>query len=75
MKQLCCFLSDNKERCDHVAEFTIYGGSGHPEDYTESCEAHVGALIGTPTWMEKENESWTVVAIQRQAVAGTTEER
>ncbi len=60
----CCFLD-----CDHEAEFDIYGDSAHHEDNTQACEAHVGALLGTPDWLlEKRGRptrAWTVVPIAR----------
>ena len=54
-KPYCCYLD-----CPNDAEFGIYGSSGHFEDVTEACEAHIGALLGTPTWLKKENEHWVV---------------
>lgn len=62
-KPFCCFVSDEGKDCGKDAEFTVYGGSGHPEDYTESCEAHLGAMLGTPSWLEKPDQSWTVVLL------------
>ncbi len=50
----CCFIN-----CPKAAEFSIHGASGHFEDVTEACEDHIGALLGTPTWLEKENKSWS----------------
>ena len=54
----CCHMD-----CDNDAEFGIYGSSGHFEDVTEACAEHVGALLGTPMWLEKENEYWAVYPI------------
>lgn len=57
----------NKMGCTNIAEFEIYGDFGHPEDVTDSCEWHVGDLLGTPEWAVKmygrESKSWTVVWI------------
>mgnify|MGYP001576680925 CR=1 FL=1 len=60
----CCAMT-NGEQCDAPAEFAIYGESAHPDDNTESCEAHVGALLGSPLWLKKENSQWTVVFIAK----------
>ena len=54
----CCYLD-----CQKDAEFSVHGVPGHFEDVTEACADHVGALIGTPTWREAENESWAVYPI------------
>ncbi len=43
----CC-----ADGCSERAEFGIYGSSGHPDDATETCMAHVGQLLGTPIWLE-----------------------
>ena len=51
----CC-----EHDCAKVAEFSIHGSSGHFEDVTESCEDHVGILLGTPTWLVQENDHWVV---------------
>lgn len=51
----CCYSG-----CARQAEFSIYGSSGHFEDVTETCERHVGSLLGTPQWLKKDNKSWTV---------------
>lgn len=48
----CCIME-----CGRPAEFEIYGESNHPEDYTESCEEHVGALLGTPDWLTEDNRN------------------
>ena len=50
--------------CTLKADFGIYGGSGHFEDVTEACENHVGELLGSPDWLEKDNTEWTVVSLQ-----------
>ncbi|KKL24380.1 hypothetical protein LCGC14_2415890 [marine sediment metagenome] len=47
----CC-----EQSCSKDAEFGIYGSSGHFEDVTETCVRHVGALLGTPTWLPKMND-------------------
>ena len=54
-KPHCCYPD-----CPDNAEFSIHGSPGHFEDVTETCEAHVGAFLGTPTWLEKPNEYWLV---------------
>jgi len=59
-KPYCCYINDNDESCPNDAEFALYGSSGHFEDVTETCEAHVGMLLGTPTWLSKENSHWIV---------------
>ena len=58
-EQKCCLMVDG-ERCGKDAEFAIYGESSHPDDETMGCEDHVGALLGSPTWLKKDNLSWTV---------------
>ncbi len=58
MKPHCCFNS-----CTKAAEFSIHGVPGHFEDITEACEKHVGGLLGTPTWLKKENEYWAIYPI------------
>ena len=62
-KQPCCF-----PECSKDSEFTIYGSSGHPDDYTESCESHIGILLGTPESVEVSNEYWTVYPVEEGAV-------
>ncbi len=61
-------MSDKSHCCHHDcmkdAEFFIYGVPGHWEDTTEACGDHVGALLGTPAWLTKENESWNVYPIE-----------
>jgi len=60
----CCYLSDDGVQCENNAEFTIYGGSHHPEDDSQACESHVGPLLGTPAWWKGSwNVTWEVVAI------------
>ena len=54
-KPYCCYIL-----CFKNAEFGIYGSSGHFEDVTETCVKHVGALLGTPTWLKVENDHWVV---------------
>lgn len=66
----CCIVD-----CGNDAEYAIYGESNHPDDNTHACEAHVGALLGTPVfagqtkegvpyeWTKPENLSWTVVML------------
>lgn len=56
----CC-----EHDCGSPADFEIFGESGHPEDTTHACGEHVGSLLGTPAWMDAENESWTVFAIPK----------
>ena len=55
----CCELA-----CSKDAEFSIHGSSGHFEDVTEACTEHIGALLGTPTWLEKENDHWLVYPME-----------
>lgn len=50
-------------RCPTPAAVTIYGESGHPEDFIDACEAHVGVLLGTPQFVAGDNRRWTVEAI------------
>ena len=57
----CCYPD-----CGKPAEFGIYGSSGHFEDVTETCEDHVGALLGTPTWLARENTHWTIYPLPVQ---------
>ena len=57
----CCYPD-----CGAEAEFGIYGAPAHPDDATETCEQHVGALLGTPTWKLGENTHWLVYPIQQQ---------
>ena len=41
VERYCCYM-----RCEKgVAEFEITWGNG-PDDFTDACEDHVGALIG-----------------------------
>jgi len=54
----CCDLW-----CMNSAEFEIVGGSGHFEDQTLACEVHVGSLLGTPDWLDRENTEWIVVPL------------
>lgn len=51
----CC-----KPRCRRLAEFEIRGEGNHPEDYTHACEKHVGWLLGTPVFLQRENRMWFV---------------
>lgn len=57
----CCFLN-----CGDLAAFVIYGE--HPDDYTNACEDHVGALLGTPVG-HPDNCRW-VVEVFRIAALG-----
>lgn len=54
----CCYLTDELVGCGNEAEFTIHGAD--PYDITEACEAHVGALLGSPATGPL-NESWSVM--------------
>lgn len=47
--------------------YEILGGSGHPEDATLACEAHVGVLLGTPVYVKAENRQWTIVRLASDA--------
>lgn len=51
----CCFIP-----CDAEADYEVYGESGDLDDNTLACEAHIGALLGTPMHLTRENRSWTV---------------
>ena len=57
-KPYCCTLG-----CPKDAEFFIHGSSGHFEDVTEACEDHIGVLLGTPTWLSKQNDHWLIYPI------------
>ena len=62
----CCQLD-----CPLPAEFEIIGDSGHFEDTVHACENHVGVLLGTPDWLERENREWVVVPlVQSVGLAG-----
>ena len=63
-KPYCCELD-----CVKDAEFGIYGSSGHFEDVTEACEEHVGALLGTPTWLANENDHWVIHPISASVMS------
>lgn len=65
----CC----NPE-CGKAAEFGIYGAAGHPEDCTEACEDHVGALLGTPMWLPRTNTHWIIYPIEAAALAAPNQE-
>lgn len=57
---LCCYIEDaDHQRCETDAEFDIYGESGAPDDITQACEAHIGALLGSHP-SGHQNRSWTV---------------
>jgi len=46
-KRLCCCIPNQsklQERCQHNAEWIIVHGPS-PDDYTESCTAHVGVML------------------------------
>ncbi len=58
-KPHCCF-----PECPKDAEFSVHGSSNHFEDVTEACENHVGALLGTAAWLEKENDHWVIHPIE-----------
>lgn len=49
-KGKCCFIG-----CERDVEFEIFGPSGAPDDYTYSCEEHVGQLLGVTTDIESPN--------------------
>ena len=61
----CCYIYPGYRGivCAAGADFTIYGNPGHPEDETQSCAYHLGAMIGTPVWRAEPNTSWTVFPI------------
>ena len=56
-KPRCC-----EHDCTKIAEFTIYGSNGHPENVTEACSDHVGHLCGTPVG-QTEDDHWIVVPL------------
>lgn len=64
-KNHCCKID-----CDAPAEFEIVGESGHPDDSTHACEAHVGELLGTPEWLSRRNRSWTITALSGERDSG-----
>jgi hypothetical protein len=59
MRRLTCCLAP----CDQPAAYQIIGESNHPDDMTEACVDHVGALLGTPDWLQVDNRAWTVVLL------------
>lgn len=54
----CCEIN-----CDKPAEFEIRGEQGD-DDNTHACADHVGELLGTPDWADKENQRWTVTTLE-----------
>lgn len=47
MKRTCCFIDEPGTPCASAAEWWIGADPMlHPDDYTEACTAHVGALLG-----------------------------
>lgn len=58
----CCQIG-----CQYPAEFAIFGASGLPEDHTDACTDHVGALLGTPLHASQDNRSWHVVVLSADA--------
>lgn len=56
--RFCCLWD-----CELEARFNIIGESNHPDDETDSCEEHVGVMLGSPDWLETDNIAWTVVDI------------
>ena len=61
----CCYIYPGGENivCASGADFAIYGMPEHPEDETFSCEEHLGAMIGTPTWRDQPNGSWRIYSV------------
>lgn len=57
----CCDLW-----CMKPAEFEIIGDSGHFEDQTHACKDHVWEGLGTPFWLERQNQQWIVVPVVEQ---------
>lgn len=57
-RRYCCQID-----CPRSAEFAIYGESGLPEDHTDACADHVGALLDTPLHASRDNHSWHVTVI------------
>lgn len=58
MKPHCC-----EHDCAKDAEFAIYGTSGHPEDCTHACRAHVGDMLGSIEGATP-NRRWEVILIE-----------
>lgn len=58
-KPWCCW-----PECKADAVFQIIGGSNHPDDNTQACTDHVGALLGTPQGIAKNNTYWDVSLIE-----------
>lgn len=62
---LCCYMMV-EGRCTEPAAFTIYDDNDRsPSQATESCEAHVGALLGSVPPVEPTGP-WTVVALDEK---------
>lgn len=57
-ERYCCTIG-----CPRSAEFAIFGESGLPEDHTDACSDHVGALLGTPLHASRDNRSWQVTLL------------
>jgi hypothetical protein len=41
----CCYVAPDGSGCDGIATWGIYNESGTPDDYTHSCDEHVGCLL------------------------------
>jgi len=61
----CC-----EQSCPFPADFEIYGEPIHPDDVTHACLNHVGTMLGTPAWKERDNEAWTVGQYRAESVTG-----
>ncbi len=59
MKRKCCFVG-----CSKDAEFVIYDQNDRRPDccYSDACEEHVGALIGS-VYPTEPKGPWVVIAI------------
>ena len=62
----CCYLYPDmpyRYRCHTPAEFEVVGIPPHPDDTTDSCERHLGVMMGTPDWRKEPDEGWSVFPI------------
>ena len=49
MERTCCYIDAKTDRpCEAKAEWEIRHGDG-PDDYTDGCTGHVGALLTDAT--------------------------
>lgn len=62
-KELRCCFTKNKQQCKKKAIFEISENTRQdPDNYTHSCEKHLGKMIGTTEGFP-ECEEWTVTAL------------